>query len=176
MEVIPTIESGEISLRCRQERARSQNSWLYDRSSGQRGYPAELSQLTPWPAARATVYCTSFPSHQSLALAWLCLWQLLASQLHLLFGPCCPSQCCLLDHRLNQEPISISPVPALTGTWLVQSWQPLWRAKQDKSQAWWWSTISYWSLTEVVCYGNKMSYLAPRCSRERWEGHSLRGK
>lgn len=96
----------------------------HDSSSGQSGYPAELSQLALWPAATAPVIAPAFQATNAwLPLGWVSGTP--TSQPHQLFGPCCPSQRCLLNHRLKQEPIPISPVPTLTGTWLIQSCQAL---------------------------------------------------
>lgn len=131
----------------------------HNNSSGQSGNPAEASQLALWPAATAPVMASAF----QVANAWLPLGWVSgtpSSQPQQLFGPCCPSQRCLLDHRLKQEPIPVSPAPTLTGMWLMQSRQALWRARQDKSQAWWWSSVSYWPLSEVVCCRDKTSCLA----------------
>lgn len=161
-----TIKGRQILLQCcKKELGHTTPGLMTVERLSSRRKPAYLVAYS-----HCSSYCTSFPSHQSLAfqvtnprLSLGCVSGSPTSQLPQLFGPCCPSQCCLLDHRLNQEPIPSSPVL----TWLIQSCQTLWRARQDESQAWWWCSIPYWPLIGVVCCRNKMSYLAWRCSCER---------
>lgn len=73
-----TVEGWEIPLRCSKERARTQNSWPPDSSSGQRGYPAEHASLTPWPVATAPAIALTF----QLSSPWLWCSVSLAPLLH----------------------------------------------------------------------------------------------
>lgn len=139
----------------------------WGREAIQQNTPADPMACSPsssdWPG---------FPTSPSLA-AMFCVSGTPAPQLHRLFGPRCPSQRCLLDHRLNQEPVPIFPVPTLTCTRLIPSCQALRRARQDESQARRWSGVSYWPLIEVICCRHETSCWALKCSRERQEGHLL---
>lgn len=130
-----TVERWETLIRYSKERARTQNSWRMRASLGREsGHPAEWSQLTPWPGATLQLLQQLSKS----PILGTCLAVSLASSATtpLAFSPCCPTQHCLLDHKLNQEPVPISPVWTLTCTWLMQSCQALWRTRQDKGQAW----------------------------------------
>lgn len=121
-----TVERWEILIRCSKERARTQNSWPMRATLGRESsHPAEWSQLTPWPIATLQLLQQLSKS----PILGTCLAVSLASYgtTPLAFGPCCPTQHCLLDHKLNQEPVPISPLWTLTCTWLMQSCQALWR-------------------------------------------------
>lgn len=137
------------------------------REAIQRNTPADPMACGPSSGDRP-----GFPTSPFLAVMF-CVSGSPAPQLHQLFGPHCPSRRRLLDHRLNQEPVRIFPVPTLTCTWLIPSCQALRRARQDESQARSWSGVSYWPPIEVICCGHKTSCLALKCSRERQEGHLL---
>lgn len=130
-----TVVSREIPLRFVEKEPGTQISWLHDSSSGQRGYPAELSLAYPVAYSHSQLLhqLSQSPvlgSSSPVSLAYL---------LHISSGflALAALHSTVLDLRLNQEPIPISPIPTLTWTWLILSLPTFVRAcGQDKSQGW----------------------------------------
>ena len=160
------------TTKIRKERARTQISWLHDSSSRAERLSSRIKPAYPVAYSHSHSYYTSFPSHQSLALACLCLWHIYFTA-PLAFWPLLP---------FTAQPFGSQTKPRANSYFsntnshlnLAYSILPRFvRSRQDQSQAGWWSNLIYHigHGFELVCYRNKLNFLALRGSLERWEGH-----